>query len=432
MSLQQVIVGANGRHFVDQAGRPFFYLADTCWLLFQRPTMAEAEEYLQDRAAKGFTVVQAYVIRGLGEKHPDGNVSLLGEEPFVDRNPDKTNEKFFGHMDAVIARANDLGLAMALVTAKSWHVQEGPEGVFDESKARRFGAFLGARFRDRAVMWLPGGDSAPDRADAIWVAMARGLKEGSQGRHLVSYHGDWSSSSSEWYHQAEWLDFNTAQSGHTYDSDSVHFVSVDYALSPAKPTLDCEPSYENHPAGAGRPPIDSHKVRTQGYSAVLAGAAGHGYGALDLFCFFKDADGPFPRGGCGWKDPVFQHWRKAMAYEGATQMGYLRKVFEERPWHKLVPGPSLMSSYKGDGVHRRVAARASDGTFAMAYLPESGSVTMRGLERLNGSSLHARWYDPRKGEWKEIGTFPKGPSRSFVAPTQGEKEDWLLVLDGVG
>src|SRR5690349_859059 len=58
-------VSPNGRYFVDQNGKPFFYLADTCWLLFQRPNHDEVDEYLKDRAAKGFTAIQAYVIRGL-------------------------------------------------------------------------------------------------------------------------------------------------------------------------------------------------------------------------------------------------------------------------------------------------------------------------------------------------------------------------------
>src|SRR3989449_10421538 len=70
-------VSPNGRYFEDQNGKPFFYLGDTCWLLFQRPNREELDEYLKDRAAKGFTVIQAYVLRGLGKKHPDGNSSLL-------------------------------------------------------------------------------------------------------------------------------------------------------------------------------------------------------------------------------------------------------------------------------------------------------------------------------------------------------------------
>src|SRR5437660_12534445 len=40
----------NGRYFVDQDGKPFFYLGDTCWLLFQRLNRKEVDEYLKDRA----------------------------------------------------------------------------------------------------------------------------------------------------------------------------------------------------------------------------------------------------------------------------------------------------------------------------------------------------------------------------------------------
>ena len=61
----QLRVSANGRYFVDQDGKPFFYLGDTAWLLFQRLDRQEVDEYLKDRAAKGFTVIQAYVLRGL-------------------------------------------------------------------------------------------------------------------------------------------------------------------------------------------------------------------------------------------------------------------------------------------------------------------------------------------------------------------------------
>src|SRR3954469_10698517 len=110
-------VSPNGRYFVDQNGKPFFYLADTCWLLFQRLDHDEVDEYLKDRVAKGFTVIQAYVIRGLGKRHPDGNSSLLGETPFIDRDATRPNEAFFKNVDYDVNRANELGLVMGLVTA---------------------------------------------------------------------------------------------------------------------------------------------------------------------------------------------------------------------------------------------------------------------------------------------------------------------------
>src|SRR5437867_7567519 len=117
-------VSPNGRYFVDQDGRPFFYLGDTAWLIFQRLNRQEIEEYLKDRADKGFTVIQAYVLRGLSARHPDGPASLLGETPLIDRDPTKPNEAFFKYVDHVSNRANELGLVMGLVVAKSWHVSK--------------------------------------------------------------------------------------------------------------------------------------------------------------------------------------------------------------------------------------------------------------------------------------------------------------------
>jgi hypothetical protein len=326
-------------------------------------------------------------------------------------------------VDYVVNRANELGLVMGLVPAKSWHVTEHAEKVFDEKNAYLFGKFLGERYKNNAVIWFPGGDSAPGKYEAVWVAMAKGLRDGSGGSQLVCYHGQGSTSSSMWFHQAHWLDFNSIQSGHNFRSDSYAFVSKDYALTPAKPTVDMEPAYENHPTGANQPRIDAHKVRSQAYAAMLAGAAGHGYGAMDLFYFYKDADGPFPKNG-------FQHWRKAMAYEGSRQVGLMRRLFEQRPWHRMVPDQSALASEQGDGTRRLIAARAQDGSFVIAYTPVGQPISMH-MNKLNSARVTAQWYDPRNGTWKTIGSYSSKGAQEFVAPTQGEQDDWVLVLDAM-
>jgi len=87
-------VSPNGRYFVHQHGKPFFYLGDTAWLLFQRLNREEVDEFLKDRAGKGFTVIQSYVLRGLEANHPDGAKSLLGATPLIDRDPTRPNEEF--------------------------------------------------------------------------------------------------------------------------------------------------------------------------------------------------------------------------------------------------------------------------------------------------------------------------------------------------
>src|SRR6266566_4487815 len=104
-SRMKLKVSSDGRGFVDQDGKPFFYLGDTAWLLFQRLDRGEVEDYLEDRAGKGFTVIQAYVLRGLDARHPDGNSSLIGEKPLLNRDPAKPNGAFFKNVDYVINRA---------------------------------------------------------------------------------------------------------------------------------------------------------------------------------------------------------------------------------------------------------------------------------------------------------------------------------------
>ena len=416
----QLRVSANGRYFVDQDGKPFFYLGDTAWLLFQRLDRQEVDEYLKDRAAKGFTVIQAYVLRGLEARHPDGASSLIGEKPLIDRDPTRPNEAFFKNVDYVINRANELGLVMGLVVSKSWHVNKHPERVFDAKNAYTFAKFLGQRYKDNAVLWYVGGDSPPGEDREIWMAMVKGLKEGSGGRQLISYHGQGHTSSSNWFHKENWLDFNSIQSGHAWATKTYEFIVKDYGLSPAKPTVDMEPPYENHPTGK-TPRIDSHQVRKSAYWALLAGAAGHGYGALDLFYLYKDKDGPFPRNG-------FQEWHKALAYEGSRQVGLMRRLFELRPWYQLVPDQSVIASGQGEGEDHIQAARAEDGSFLIAYLPHGRPVGID-MTKMSGKKIIAHWYGPRAGTWQEIGSFASSGTREFFPPSVGDRTDWVLVLD---
>lgn len=53
---------SNRRFLQYEDGTPFFYLGDTAWELFHRLTLAEAERYLTNRVAKGFTVIQAVAL----------------------------------------------------------------------------------------------------------------------------------------------------------------------------------------------------------------------------------------------------------------------------------------------------------------------------------------------------------------------------------
>ncbi|MCY3839937.1 MAG: DUF4038 domain-containing protein [Gammaproteobacteria bacterium] len=51
-------VSANGRYLTHQSGEPFYYVADTPWQLLASLGIDETREYIDIRAAQGFTALQ--------------------------------------------------------------------------------------------------------------------------------------------------------------------------------------------------------------------------------------------------------------------------------------------------------------------------------------------------------------------------------------
>ena len=74
------------------------------------------------------------------------------------------------------------------------------------------------------------------------------------------------------------------------------------------------------------------------------------------------------------------------------------------------------------------AARAEDGSFAFVYTPTGRNVAVL-MDRINGRSVKAHWYNPRDGLSTEIGTFSGSAVEVFSPPTRGRGNDWILVLD---
>ncbi|MFI5387250.1 MAG: glycoside hydrolase family 140 protein [Fimbriimonadales bacterium] len=434
-------VSQNGRYLRSRDGTPFFYLADTAWTLFKRLDRSDVDVYLTNRADKGFTVIQAYVLRGLDVPNLDGH------HPLVGRDPTKLNEGFFQNVDHIVNRANDLGLVMGLVTTMGEHVKhekrfehfgDRNEQIFDMENAFAYGALLGERYKNNCVIWYLGGDRSPDANTlAVWDAMARGLKTGSGRTQLVSYHSSGGRSSSEYFQACDWLDFNAVQSFHRSADPNYAYVAADYALVPVKPTLDIEARYEDHPdmlvEGLSRTPsptarIDAFQVREAAYWAVLAGACGHGYGHNDIWQMHDDrrldtsVDYSFPI------LPARGNWHASMDSAGAVGVGYMRKLMELRPWYVAEPDQSVIAAGQGSGEDHIQARRARDGSFVIVYLTFGNPVVIM-TDGLSGRQVKALWYDPRLGTFAEVGRYLSGDALEFVPPTHGPGQDWVLVVE---
>jgi Tol biopolymer transport system component len=417
-------VSDNGRYLLDQHGKPFFWLGDTAWELFHRLNREEAEEYLKDRADKKFTVIQAVVLAefaGLTEPNRYGHL------PLEKNDPTKPVAAYFRDIDWVVNKADELGLVIGMVPTwgdkwnKKWG--EGPE-IFTPENAAIYGEFLGKRYRDKPIVWILGGDRPieNDRHRAIIRAMAEGLKKGDGGRHLMTLHPPGGHSSAEYFHNDNWLAFNMLQTGHGYNHNNYDRIARVYALKPAKPCLDAEPSYEDHPAefNAKNGYVNDYEVRKAAYWALFAGACGHTYGCHDIWQFLDKTRKPITEA----RTP----WRKALQLPGAKQMHYARALLESRPVLTRIPDQSLVTSDVGKGTDHIQATRGEDGSYAFIY-SASGKTFTVDLDKLSGQEVRATWYDPRNGEAKVLGVFARGGKRTFTPPSNGMGQDWVLILD---
>ena len=419
------------RRFLQYAdGTPFFYLGDTAWELFHRLTLAEAERYLSNRAAKGFTVIQAVALAELGGLDtPNAN----GDLPLHDADPSRPNEAYFRHVDAIVALANALGLVMGMLPTwgaywrgSGWNANP----IFTPESAHSYGRFLGERYRDSSLIWILGGDRNVSNDDelAIISNMAAGLAAGDGGNHLKTYHPLGPGRSSEFFPDAAWLDFHMCQSSHAaHDHDNGLFIDADYALTPTKPTLDGEPRYETIPVGFyfqnqnRYDRFDAYDVRQAAYWALLAGACGHTYGNNNIWQMWD----------VGRQPVLFADipWHEAMDHAGAFQMGLLRRVFSSRAFQRLRPAPQLILDGPRHGGAKVRAACAEDGSFAFIYSPRGEAFTVD-RQQLSAPSLKQIWFDPRYGNEYHIHTTDNGAFQTYTPPTNGRGNDWLLILEG--
>ena len=300
--------------------------------------------------------------------------------------------------------------------------------------------------RKRMVEW---GFAADQDWTPIWREMARGITEGSGAATVrtaedlwensgplpvISYHAQGGAdSSSIFLHNEAWLSVNGMHSSHgAHDTPVWEWIARDWALTPAKPTLDLEPNYEDHPFSPwpSWDPATGYfrdlDVRKQVYRSVFAGGCGVTYGHHAVWQM------------AGKRYEVINHadrdWMDAMCRPAGRQMGFLRALMESRPYFTRVPEQSMVvvvagSPAGGEGALHVVATRDENGSYAFVYFPASELKVKIDLRKLRGKNLRAWWYDPRTGIGTLAGTVEASSHSEWKSPAHGP--DWVLVLDDV-
>jgi len=362
-------------------------------------------------------------------------VPLLGDDPT------RPNEPYFRFVDDIIHCAAEKGLYVGLLPTWADKITSlwglGPE-IFNAENARVYGKYLGRRYRNESnILWILGGDRPADGYELLWAAMAEGIIEGLGRRPFFTYHPRGGNSSSEWLHNAEWLDMNMWQSGHVLlDTPNWEMIASDYNRLPTKPVLDAEPNYEDHPidpflrkwqAEYGR--YNDYDTRKQAYRAVFAGACGHTYGHHSVWQFWTLQREPinFP----------MPTWDEAILASGARQMMHLKNLMLSRPYLSRIPAQDMLldlpdlppvdnrKHFDTIRATHPCATRCAEGTYAMVYFPQAEQSLRVDLSCLSGR-VKAWWFDPRNGKVHVAGEHPNKIT-TFTSPIAGP--DWVLVLD---
>jgi hypothetical protein len=468
--MQRLDVSDNGRYLVQEDGTPFLWIGDTAWHLADTLDREDVELYLNNRAAKGFNVIQVAAFMGheadAGQRRNPANA--YGHRPFNgDDEPDPYRpyiapagrpaarplarrmqappSDYWEHLDTIVRAARVRGLYLALLPC--WgrrHVNgrsdRSEDVILDIRSAQAYGAFLGQRYGHEAhLIWVLGGDIGADEPTdkrMVYRRMAEGLVKGATGhdvtwdqRHpawdrlLMTYHPRGVQSSSTWFHHDAWLDFHMIQT-FKYRERVYEMVSADYERrNPIRPVVMGEPAYEGF-GGRSKLTSNAYHVRRQAYQSFFAGAAGFTYGcAMSRL----GGDGPLFDFGPGWK--------RLLDLPGAHNVAVeLRAFLRARSWWDLVPDQELILEGQGTGQTIKSAVVAADGSEVLVYFPDRTPALLC-LDGIVGQRITSTWFDPRDGDTQPagvpilLGEGAERPPARFLPP-----HGWLdavLILQGV-
>lgn len=426
--MQRIQVSENGRFFSLEDGSPFFWLGDTAWELFHALTVEEAELYFKTRSNQGYNVVQAVA---LAEQDGLRTPNAYGRTPLkqgADGNFDPLlwdtdgDYSYWAHVDRILDLAEQYGIYIAfLPTWGDKYFQAHGVGpvIFSPENAREYGRMIGTHFGKRDnILWVLGGDRTLLEYEhfRVNVALAEGIRETEDGRHLMTLHPPGNRSSSYHFPSAGWLDFHMLQSGHNSRNwKNYEMIAHDYGLEPIKPVLDAEPRYEDHPVNfnAENGYFDEADVRQAAYWSVFAGACGHTYGHHSVWSMNREFSAYFPL-----------VWQDAINRPGSRQMQHLKNLLLSRDYFSRVPDQGMVAE-NYPGANYISATRGAD--YALFYAPNGMDIRAK-LGVLPGGRVKAQWFNPKNGEYAEIGIYENSGERLFSPAARGRDCDIVLCL----
>jgi Protein of unknown function (DUF4038)/Putative collagen-binding domain of a collagenase len=420
---------ANGRYLVDQNNVPSMIVGDSPQALMVNLSTNEAAYFFTDRAGFGFNTVwvnllcSTYTGGRADASTYDGIVPFTANVPSTSSYDLTTpNEAYFARVDRMLQLAAAQGIQLLLDPCETGTFVLQTSLMLDNgtNRCRAYGQYLGNRYKNFPnIIWMSGNDfqtwrNAAD--DAVVRTVAQGIKD-TDTNHLHTIELDYLVSSS--LDDPTWNSILGLNATYTYYPTYARLLQ-DYARTNFLPNFLVEANYEfeSLQGPVTTPPI----LRKQEYWTMTSGACGQMYGNGYTWPFVG-----------GWED----HFNTA----GATQVWFMKQVFDARAWFKLVPDTNHVLVTSNYGTFEEVAhvadndyltaARVTDGSLAIVYTPILRTFTVD-MSKLSGPAI-TRWFDPGSGRFTNIvgSPFANSGTRNFTPPGNNADGDggWVLILE---
>jgi Protein of unknown function (DUF4038)/Domain of unknown function (DUF5060) len=336
----------SGRSFCYADGSPAFLVFDTAWAMPFRARVSDVETYASDRQIKGFNAVFLMSVQpDMKARGPVGrNVDEgfeIGFHDLAEGRLTKINVEYFQYFDNIIDVLINHGITPALQPVfhgYGWKGLDVAGPVVPPSDYAHYCRYLVARFGARPAIYLPCGDGSGTEPQAAaggheihaWDAYCQPT-----GIHYRPHHRN------DEHQAAEWLDFQSCQTGHMGDHVPDRLATM-WAQRPPKAIMNGEPSYEH----TGRHGVaEGWWQGHEAWSNLCAGALmGVAYGAASLWPWRLHPDEPghgeyFLAEGAGWQE--------ALDFEGSRYVGLVGKILDDLPITEASPCWDVSANTRG-------------------------------------------------------------------------------------
>ena len=405
-------IGDTKRYLTYADGTPFLWMGDTGWHALRQSSAEDWKIYVDDRAAKGFTVIQVHATQSQVKD------SLLRDTfPIRGELPDP---EYFRELEEKIGYANQNGIVVLLVGLGL----SGKGHYIPEMNTPAFARYLTGRLAGHAVILSPSMDAPYEEINEQMATLLKSVPS----VHLLTQHVGTKAGAAAAYHVKPSTDFTALQSGHhngdivkAYDA-AVKWARELWNLEPTKPVVNSEAMYDGRGNNEGND-FREQDARKLGWLAWFEGALGYTYGAGETGRHVQGASGGI------WRfvqdSSRFDYWRKAIAWPSSFQMSYMKQFFAKLPWWTLEPDPDRILNQAKSPLQTMTLARSRNGDVLVAYLPENHHIEISLNSLQNG--LSAWWFNPSTNQYFPIADRLENTGKhTFTCMAPG---DWVLLLN---